>query len=157
MSAPATPRPRWANEWEALATTAEWLRVDRARRFPQLVAAGRMTVAASTAGLAAIAAIAADWKRVAARLPRDAQRADVPQPAKVEALEQARARLAAQAEKVAAEGGDASGHLETVELVDTLLFHQHDLVAGEPRVQRVADMNDRIRAAVDAAAIRRAA
>lgn len=153
----AASLPRWRHEWEALATTAEWLRADRARRFPQLVAAGRMTVAASSAGITIMAAIAADWRRVADRLPRDPNRADVGNDAKVDALEQARVRLAAQVEKLAADGQDASGHLEAVELVETLLWHQRDLVAGEPRVQRIADINDSVRAEIAAAAMRRAA
>jgi hypothetical protein len=65
--------PRFAYLWPELAKIAAWLHAERERRYPGLIARGKIGAAAAEADTRAWAAIADDWRRAVAKLPAPAQ------------------------------------------------------------------------------------
>lgn len=64
-----TARPRFADDWEGLAATAERLRDDRAREDPGYVAGGRLTQAQADDRARISGALAQQWRAIARREP----------------------------------------------------------------------------------------
>lgn len=98
---PPVSHDRFIGDWELLSKLAEWLRSSRANRYPDMIAKGQISEDDAKLDRIARAAIAADWRAIAACQPRDATE-DCGDRYKVAAIEAALAtvekRLAAMSE-----------------------------------------------------------
>jgi hypothetical protein len=64
--------PRFAYEWPELAKVAAFLHAERERRYPALIAKGKIGRDEADADTRAMAAVADDWRRALAKLPAPA-------------------------------------------------------------------------------------
>lgn len=112
--------PRWAYRYEELEKIAQDLLAQRERGYPAQVAKGKMTQADADAGIATMAAIAADWHAVVTGKPLPAQ--TISQAVKRKTLEHASRRCA----MIASAKPHDRDAAEYAELVETLLWQQQD-------------------------------
>lgn len=91
---------RFAGEWPLLARLAEWLRAQRAGRYPELIARGHLDEAGAFRDNAAREAVALDWCALADRAPRQAG-PDAPTAWKIETLRAALAGAQARLDALA--------------------------------------------------------
>lgn len=129
MTAPAPSS--FLGQWEVLAKLACWLRDERERTYPGLIARGKLDPAEAKMELIAIRAIAAEWTAIAARAPLPDDAPTCGRKWKIAMLEKVLANFDRAIDALTRSGQPAADHQQARAAVAALLTYQHAPIAPQ--------------------------